>query len=407
MALMPTPRSGRALVPSARTRAGIVRRLSGAKATITTQALKAMEERLDWFNDLGAEERSWITLIAQQGIDGLVAWLSDKDRNRDPAPSLFDAAPRTLTREITLGQTVDLVRVTIDVVEEQIAMLMPRNDRQILKMAVLHYSREIAFAAAEVYARAAESRGNWDARLEAMVVDAVVRAETDETVLSRASTLGWHYGTPHSPGGVCVLVGRAPETSAGSIEGMRRQGEKHGVSVLAATQGMHLVAILGGETLTSQSDAVRIASLLEGNFGAGPVVVGSLVEGLNLAYISAREANSGLRAAVAWPEGPRTLAASELLPERALAGDGHARRELAQTIYDSLADAGADLLATCAAFLDHGGSVEASARALFVHANTVRYRLKRIQDVTGYAPGDPRDGYVLRLAITLGRLQHG
>ena len=37
--------------------------------------------------------------------------------------------------------------------------------------------------------------------------------------------------------------------------------------------------------------------------------------------------------------------------------------------------------------------------------NTVRYRLKRILDVTGYSPADPRDAYVLRLALTLGRLQ--
>jgi DNA-binding PucR family transcriptional regulator len=39
-----------------------------------------------------------------------------------------------------------------------------------------------------------------------------------------------------------------------------------------------------------------------------------------------------------------------------------------------------------------------------VHANTVRYRLRRIQEVSGYSPTDPRDAYALRLALTLGRL---
>ena len=48
--------------------------------------------------------------------------------------------------------------------------------------AVLRYAREVAFATAEVYARAAEVRGAWDARLEALVVDSVLRAETDEAV---------------------------------------------------------------------------------------------------------------------------------------------------------------------------------------------------------------------------------
>jgi hypothetical protein len=43
---------------------------------------------------------------------------------------------------------------------------------------------------------------------------------------------------------------------------------------------------------------------------------------------------------------------------------------------------------------------------LFVHPNTVRYRLKRITDFTGRDPTVPRDAYVLRVATTVGRLAH-
>ena len=46
---------------------------------------------------------------------------------------------------------------------------------RVLRDAVLRYSREIAFAAARVYAGVAEIRGAWDARLEALVVDVLVR----------------------------------------------------------------------------------------------------------------------------------------------------------------------------------------------------------------------------------------
>ena len=98
------------------------------------------------------------------------------------------------------------------------------------------------------------------------------------------------------------------------------------------------------------------------------------------------------------------MAAIDLLPERALAGDGHARRALSADIYEPLGRAGGELLGTLVAFLNHGGSIEASSRALYVHANTVRYRLRRIEDVTGYNPTTPRDAYVLRLAVTVGRL---
>ena len=104
-----------------------------------------------------------------------------------------------------LHQTVELVRTTIDVVETQIDEVMPRADRPVLHPAIVAYSREVAFAAAEIYARAAELRGTWDARLEASVVDAMLRGETDDSVLSRASTLGWTSGQ-----GVVVVVGGAP-----------------------------------------------------------------------------------------------------------------------------------------------------------------------------------------------------
>jgi DNA-binding PucR family transcriptional regulator len=39
---------------------------------------------------------------------------------------------------------------------------------------------------------------------------------------------------------------------------------------------------------------------------------------------------------------------------------------------------------TLSEFLDHGGSYNASAAALSVHRNTLKYRLRRIKDVSGY-----------------------
>ena len=144
--------------------------------------------------------------MAQAGIDGFVNWFADPDPRGPTTSDVFGSAPRELTRKISLHQTVELVRTTIDVVETQIDELMPKGDRPMLHAAIVQYSREVAFAAAEIYARAAELRGAWDARLEALVVDAVLRGETDETVLSRASTLGWRSAAPWSS-----WSGSAPE----------------------------------------------------------------------------------------------------------------------------------------------------------------------------------------------------
>ena len=59
---------------------------------------------------------------------------------------------------------------------------------------------------------------------------------------------------------------------------------------------------------------------------------------------------------------------------------------------------------TAAAYLDTGRSVEAAARQLFVHPNTVRYRLRGVAKLTGWDPSHPREGFVLQVAIAAGRL---
>ncbi|MFL6025891.1 MAG: PucR family transcriptional regulator [Friedmanniella sp.] len=390
----------KSLLPSAKTRSTIAKRLSGATGAMTTATIAEMELRHSWFNRLSAEHRSWITLVAQAGIDGFVRWFADPEPSSTVTSEVFGSAPRELARRISLFQTVELLRTTTEVVEDQIDEVMPKGDRPILHAAIVQYSREVAFSAAEIYARAAELRGAWDARLEALVVDAVLRGETDETVLSRASTLGWRSSVA-----VVVVVGPAPlGEAAQALESVRHSAAIAGADMLGAVQGDRMVVVLGGPELVAPERALEIVADFESAFGPGPVVVGPAVEHLMEAAGSTREALSAYRAAAGWPEAPRPVSSADLLPERALSGDGHARHALARELYDPLLAAGGGLLETLVTFLDQGLSVEAAARALFVHANTVRYRLRRIQEVTGYSPTDPRDAYALRLALTLGRL---
>ncbi|MDQ6873465.1 MAG: helix-turn-helix domain-containing protein, partial [Actinomycetota bacterium] len=113
---------------------------------------------------------------------------------------------------------------------------------------------------------------------------------------------------------------------------------------------------------------------------------------------------SGARTVTAWPAAPRPVLARDLLPERALAGDREARSLLRDDIYAALAQAGPTLLDTLTAYFDSGGTLEGTARALFVHPNTVRYRLRRVTDVCGLSPLVARDAFTLRTALTLGRL---
>ncbi|WP_161784047.1 PucR family transcriptional regulator, partial [Cellulomonas carbonis] len=96
--------------------------------------------------------------------------------------------------------------------------------------------------------------------------------------------------------------------------------------------------------------------------------------------------------------------ADDLLPERVLVGDTAARRALVDQAYRPLVAAGGSLLETLAAHVEHGRSLEAAARVLYVHPNTVRYRLRKVAEVTGWDPLDAREAYVLQTALALGRL---
>ena len=145
---------------------------------------------------------------------------------------------------------------------------------------------------------------------------------------------------------------------------------------------------------------------LLGAFSDGPVVIGPTAPMLTAAYHSASEAISGMNAVAGWRGAPRPVLARELLPERALMGDASAIVALHTDVMRPLADAGPTLTETLDAYLDCGGAVEACARKLFVHPNTVRYRLKRITDFTGRDPMQPRDAYVLRVAATVGQLNY-
>jgi DNA-binding PucR family transcriptional regulator len=129
------------------------------------------------------------------------------------------------------------------------------------------------------------------------------------------------------------------------------------------------------------------------------------VPDLLAAGLSATAAVAGLLAAPAWPDAPRPVLATDLLPERAIAGDPLARQQLVRDIYRPLVSSGTALVETASAFLEQASSLEAAARLLFVHPNTVRYRLRRVAEITGYTPTEPRDAFALRLALALGRLE--
>ena len=373
-----------------------IRRIEHAAGRVATQSVARMDEELPWFRQLPADQRSWVTLVAQAGIASFVEWLRSPDDVLRLTGEVFAAAPRAMARSVSLLQTVELVRQTIAVAEEQVPSLAAPGQEAAIRDELLRFSREIAFAAARVYAGAAESRGAWDARLEALVIDGMVRgAPTGSEPLSQIAALGWR-----STGPVTAVVGSAPDRASEDVMAeVHRTARRGHLDTLAGVHGGRLVVVLG-----NIDDPLDAARLLLPAFADGPVVAGPRAEDISAASRVTRAALSGLRAVPGWPGAPRPVSADALLPERALAGDTDARDELVDNVYRPLAKAGDVLLDTVSTFLDSGGALEATARTMFVHANTVRYRLRRVGDICGEAPTDPRGAYVIQVALTLGHL---
>ncbi|MEV4774937.1 helix-turn-helix domain-containing protein [Microbacterium sp. LTA6] len=374
-----------------------LRRISGDIASVT---IKRLEDTLPWYADMPPARRSAVGLVAQAGITSFIQWYDDPTSTPWIAADIFAAAPRELLRSVSLQQTLQLIRVTVEVTEERVA---GRGDS--IREAILLYSRDVAFAAADVYARAAEARGLWDARLEALVVDSILTGEADEELPSRIAALGWH-----GHGEVAVLVGTTPPQF--DVDQVRRTARKLAVDVLIGVQGSRLVLVLGRARIAGHENEeeddelafLEIAARLEPLFGPGYVVLGPAVAALVDASQSARAALAGFAVARAWRSAPRPVEADDLLPERALAGDPLAKQTLIERIFRPLQAHSTDLVTTLWSYLDNGRSLEATARELFVHPNTVRYRLKRVSEVIGWDATGPREALILQTALILGSI---
>ncbi|WP_291415779.1 helix-turn-helix domain-containing protein [Actinophytocola sp.] len=374
--------------------------LDHASGKLASAALASMDEQFAWFGRMPADQRASVQLIAQTGAAGFTAYLRDQREAIRLTTDAFRQAPRELSRWISLRQTVELVRVALHVIEREVPDLAAdEEERQVLTEAVLRYGREVAFTSAMSYASAAETRGAWDARLEATVVDAIVRGDAEESLLSRAAALGWDLDEPAT-----VLVGKSPSDDPPTvIYEVRSRAARTNRPVLLGVQGSRLVIVLAGETDVTR-EPNDILKKMSASFGAGPVVAGPTVDTIADAHRSSADALSGLRAVVAWPTAPRPVRSTDLLPERALAGDPEAEWQLIEQIAKPLEEAGGALLETVETYLEAGGVLETCARLLFVHPNTVRYRLRKATDLTGRNANLPRDALVLRIALAVGRL---
>ena len=92
-----------------------------------------------------------------------------------------------------------------------------------------------------------------------------------------------------------------------------------------------------------------------------------------------------------------------LLASAPEAGSAFAQSVLGSVLAQPVADREV-LLGTLRSWFAHGASASAAAAQLFVHRNTVRYRLRRIEELTGRSLADPAAIGRLHLALEAVRI---
>ena len=373
-----------------------------AMEQILLKTLDHLDEALPWTRSLPADGRRTLEGAVRTALDDLRSRLDSQGAEDSEVPS---PVPAELSRSLGPHRAMELTQVILDMLEEAGRTMGAEGER-----ATLVYTRQAATAAAELYADLAETRSGRKAVTESRIIRHLIEKTADTRTVDDLARLGWPTEFD-----CFAVVGEA-------------QGNDDGQGMENARQPIHTTVVRqGGRALVGESEGLMVvlinpdrsgtpadfcASILRFFTDESAVCLGPLRHGISGAEDSIRAALSTHAAAPAVADPitaalPRPLHADDLLPERALNGDTDAADQLYQEVYVSLAgqDPDGPLPTTLLTFLRSGNSLEVTAKKLGIHPNTVRYRLRRCVEVTGWDAMDPRESFVLRAALIIGRIR--
>lgn len=351
--------------------------------------------RLDWFEALSDDAQGWVAEVVNAGISRFLVWLKNPNEPLTSSETGLGAVPAAAAHAVTLAQTVELISTGLEAIEPVAVTMAAKGDEEWLLQQIARYGREIAFAAALVYARVAEQRGAQTARQSSDLIDALVTGRSPAAIELLASRVGF-APAQHVRAAACVPQ-QDPQLALAELERSARRLDRH---VLTALHEGLIVAIWATR---SREHPLTVGRQLFGPHASA--VVAGPADSIVQAGPAVRRAIDGLAARPARPTNREVLEASDLLPERALIGELAAQDELVERCYTNLLESGTGLLETVDAMFDQQGVLEQAAKALPVHVNTLRYRVDRIAELTGFDMRESRGSFAIFIGVSLGRMR--
>jgi sugar diacid utilization regulator len=236
-------------------------------------------------------------------------------------------------------------------------------------------------------------------RLRRDLVEELLSGTDEESALARAQALGYDLERRHR---VAVLEGRGrTQDEDAFFHGVRRAARNTGAGIMQVARRGDVVVLCDADV---SWERFRAAVLTELGGGRCRIGVGGLCERPGDFPRSYREARLALKILDA-AEGDDRAACYEDLgvyqilceAEDPATVERFVQRWLGSLIaYDSRKHA--ELVPTLSQYLERGGSYDATAAALSVHRNTLKYRLQRIREISGHDLGNPDTNFNLHLA---------
>ncbi|KRA28121.1 MULTISPECIES: PucR family transcriptional regulator [unclassified Nocardioides] len=233
----------------------------------------------------------------------------------------------------------------------------------------------------------------------AALVDALLSGRVGErtAVWELAGALGLGVAGPYVA--VSISVATLGQPAIVGIEEHLLSRDLASVWLLRPERQLGIVELRQSDRLPMLADRLR-------GLATTPVGVSAPFDDLNeareavvMAEIALQSARAGAGTLVrVFEDSPLALAAS---------GSPEMLQRVARTVFarlDEQRPTDRDLLIeTLGAWLDAGGSTAQTAEALFLHPNTVRQRLRRLEEYTGRSISDPRQVAELCLALEVRR----
>ena len=237
-----------------------------------------------------------------------------------------------------------------------------------------------------------------ESRMRGDLLEELLSGIEDERVRTRASFLGYDLDEQQRVAIVAYPSWLSPDRA---FEVVRRALQDLGLRPLLTARRDTVVALTGASTSWTPIAALVHAEL--GREGCR-VGVGGVCQQTADVPRSYREAQLALRVMSSGGRVPPVVSFDELGVFQILAEaqDPSTVGRFVRTWLGALLDydntRGAQLVPTLAAYLETGCNYARSASLLHVHRNTLRYRLRRIGEISGYDIGEPDVQFNLQLA---------